>query len=153
MEPRAVPGGTPEPEVIESETPAIVYVGRRQAYIRRAGCGCAVLLWALFLLIPGFLLVLATQGEVVVWHENSVPEPALHPLLQVKLLMEVETRGLNITTSTPVNKPDNLTCMQTEVRFVLWQGNGNNVSYCDCYQREGDKQPWTLISTVSGTCG
>jgi hypothetical protein len=140
-----------EVPVVEESEPKIVYVGRGKAYAKRAGCGAAVLLWMVVLLIPAFLFLLAIQGEVALWHSGDVPEGESHPLLQVKLLMEVETRGLNITSSNVVRQ-DDLTCMQTSVRYLLWQGEGNNVSYCDCYTRESNESAWELVTTNEGSC-
>lgn len=141
-----------EVPVIEKNEPTIIYVGRRKAYAKRAGCGAAVLLWIVVLLIPAFLFLLAVQGEVALWHGGDVPEGGSHPLLQVKLLMEIETRGLNITSSNVVKPEEGLTCMQTHVRYVLWQGEGSNVSYCDCYTRESDEAAWELVTTNEGSC-
>lgn len=132
------------------EQPEIIYVGQRRAYTRRFGCGLAVLAWLLVLLIPGFLFLLAIQGEIVLWHGGDVPASESHPLLQVKLLMEIETRGLNITRSTPVTQSESETCMQTVVSYLLWQGEGSNVSYCDCYERANET--WQLTSTGDGSC-
>jgi hypothetical protein len=146
------PPAPTETQAENAEAPQVIYVGQRRAVVRRVGCGVAVILWALFMLIPGFLLLLAVQNEVIIWHGSGVPEPEAHPLLQVKLLMEIQTRGVSITTSSLQAGANHQTCMQTHVRYVLWQGQGENVSYCDCYTRaEGDT--WQFISTVSGSCG
>jgi hypothetical protein len=139
-----------EVPAVEDLPPEVIYVGRRSAYLKRAGCGLAVLLWMVVLLIPGLFFLLAIQGEVALWHGAGVPEPEAHPLLQVKLLMEVETRGLNITRSVPIIQSNDVTCMQTSVNYLLWQGEGNNVSYCDCYRRNGEM--WEFISTNEGNC-
>jgi hypothetical protein len=147
-----LPPAPTETQADNAEAPQVIYVGQRRAFVRRIGCGFAVILWAVFMLIPGFLLLLAVQNEVIIWHGSSVPEPEAHPLLQVKLLMEIQTRGVSITTSQPQTSANNQTCMQTHVRYVLWQGQGENVSYCDCYTRlEGGA--WQFMSTASGNCG
>lgn len=150
MEPKSVPTETqPDEAVVESE---IIYTGRRRAYAGRLGCAVIVLGWSLCLLIPGLLMYLAVQGEIAFWHGDDVPSSDAHPRLQVKLLMEADTRGLSITTSNPISLPENITCMQTDVRFVLWQGSGNNVNYCDCYQGDESGDNWQLISTAAGVC-
>ncbi|MBC8171971.1 MAG: hypothetical protein H7X77_09870 [Anaerolineae bacterium] len=149
MEPKSVPTEMQPEEAVETE---IVHTGRRRAYAGRLGCAGLVLAWALCLLIPGVLMYLAVQGEIAIWHGSSVPEWEQHPLLQVKLLMEIETRGISITTSTSITLPADVTCMQTDVRFVLWQGSGDNVNYCDCYQGDESGKVWQLISTIRGVC-
>ncbi|MBC8099657.1 MAG: hypothetical protein H7Y11_09455 [Armatimonadetes bacterium] len=142
----------PEVDVNEDETAIPLPAPRKRGVVGRVGCVGALLLWLIVILFPAFLLVLAVQGEVTVWHGSDVPEPGLHPLLQVNLLMEIQTRGVSITTSTPSTQPGDLTCMQTEVRFVLWQGTGDNVGYCDCYTRANAQAPWQFVRMGQGAC-
>jgi hypothetical protein len=149
MEPKAVPTEVESEEAVETE---IIYTGRRRAYAGRFGCALIVLGWSLCLLIPGLLMYLAVQGEIALWHGGDVPAREDHPRFQVKLLMEAETRGISVTTSIPLTLPANVTCMQTDVRFVLWEGSGDNVSYCDCYQGDTSGEVWQLISTTNGVC-
>lgn len=143
---------------IPSSPPADEVIVVRERMTRR-GClwrfGCVVL-WLPLMLLPLFLFLLATQGEVALWHNASFPSSAEHPFLQVKLLMDIDTRGLNITRSyisTPPSGSDAV-CVQTNVRFLLWQGQGEAVDYCDCYAPHDDgSDGWTFVSTNSGLCG
>jgi hypothetical protein len=153
----------PEQPQIPTETaeaePEIVYVGRRSAYARRAGCGAAVLVWILIMLIPVGLFILATQGEIRISHGNRVPDPASHPLLELRLLSEIRNQGLVITTSSVAQQStaagESLACVLTHVRYLLWEGEGENASYCDCYARpEGStsNNDWSYTSTTQNTC-
>jgi hypothetical protein len=114
----------------------------------RAGC---IVIWLPLILLPLLLMLLALNGELVVWHGNDMPDREAHPWFKATLIMEIDTRGLNITRSSLVSGADGLTCVQTDVSFVLWQGEGEPANYCDCYQRAGEA--WQLVSTGAGICG
>jgi hypothetical protein len=118
----------------------------------RFGC---VAVWLPLILLPLCLFVIAVQGEVALWHGPEFPESAEHPFLQAKLQMDIDTRGLNITRSyvSSSNAADTAVCVQTSVRFVLWQGDGPPVDYCDCYRRSTAEQPWTFDVRMQGLCG
>lgn len=118
----------------------------------RLGC---LLVWLPLMLLPLCLFVMAVQGEVALWHGQSFPESAEHPYLQAKLQMDIDTRGLNVTRSyiSNSNSADTAVCVQTNVRFVLWQGSGEPVDYCDCYIRDSAEQPWSFDTRSPGLCG
>lgn len=115
----------------------------------RAGC---IAIWLPLILLPFVLLILAANGEIVLSHGADMPEPEAHPWLRATLIMEIDTRGLNITRSSIASRDeDGLTCVQTDVSFLLWQGEGEPARYCDCYERVDEA--WSLVSTESVTCG
>jgi hypothetical protein len=120
-----------------------------KGYAWRAGC---LIIWIPLILLPIIFIVLATQNEIAVWHGDSMPEGSAHPVIQVKLIMEIDTRGLNITRSYLATETDQSLCVQTDVSFLLWQGRGDNVSYCDCYAREATTQPWLFSASTAGVC-
>lgn len=122
----------------------------KRSLLNRIGCWILVVFWFILILTPACLLVLAIQGEIALWHGSGFPESASHPLLQAKLLMDADTRGLNITSSSLVDVAGDQTCVQTHVRYLLWQGRGQNVSYCDCYTRENTD--WTFVASSPGVC-
>jgi len=115
--------------------------------------GCLVV-WLPLILLPLFLLMLATQGEFALWHGDSFPDGEEHPFLQAKLLMDIDTRGLNVTRSyiSSSNAQDTAVCVQTNVRFMLWQGEGPPVDYCDCYGRDAAADPWVFQARTPGVC-
>ena len=122
---------------------------------RRLGCAIALLIWFTFLLTPCALFYLAAQGEIRFVHRD-IPQPHAHPLLLVSLVSETKDRGLRIEASRIVEARSNelMLCVETAVRFLLWEYSGGNqdVSYCDCYQREGSEADWELAGTSSGAC-
>lgn len=133
--------------------PRIEYVirerKRRWSPLQRVGCVLGLLLWLLVMTVPFLLFVLAIQGQITIAHPGDVPDGHEHPLLQVKLIMEPDYRGLNITNSSVQRDGENL-CVQTDVRFILWQGEGEPASFCDCYTQVNDE--WSLETTTIGTC-
>ncbi len=141
------------------ESPEIVYVGRRAAYTKRAGCGCAVIAWSLIMLLPLALFILAVQGEIALWHGDRIPEPAAHPMLQVRLLSEIRSQGLVITSASLADQTEHegqaRACVQTHVRYLMWEGAGQDASYCDCYTRPADStsnSDWQFAGTTLDTC-
>lgn len=123
--------------------------------LRRVGCGLAVILWFMLLLMPCVLFYLAANGEIRIWHD-AVPDPHAHPRLLLSLLSEKEDRGLRIEASSVFNPDadDLSTCVQTDVRFLLWESQGGNqdVTYCECYQRSNADAVWALSRTYANNC-
>ncbi|GEM_PF-2348006 len=115
----------------------------------RVGC---LVIWLPLILLPIVMFNLAVNGEIVIPNGAGMPEPSAHPWLKASLIMDIDTRGLNITRSSIAStSADGLTCVQTDVSFALWAGTGEAVRYCDCYQKSGED--WTLMSTTPGVCG
>jgi len=129
--------------------------GQRRGRARRLGCGLALLAWFTLLLTPAALLYLAANGEIRLEHRD-IPQPHAHPLLLLSLISETDDRGLRIETSRiAVGQPAGLTlCVETAVRFLLWEysGGNQNVSYCDCYERQRPEAAWELSNTSGDVC-
>ncbi|MDE2636653.1 MAG: hypothetical protein OXI30_09835 [Chloroflexota bacterium] len=127
----------------------------KRSNARRLGCAIALLIWFALLLTPCALFYLAANGEIRFDHRD-VPQPHAHPLLLVSLVSEAADRGLRFETSRIIEAQSNgeMLCVETAVRFLLWEYSGGNqdVSYCDCYQREGLEADWELVGTSSGVC-
>lgn len=117
----------------------------------RLGC---IVVWLPLILLPLMLLIMAVQGEVALWHNSSFPDGAEHPFVQARLLMDIDTRGLNITRSyiSSSSAQDTALCVQTSVRFLLWQGKGQPVDYCDCYTRPAVGDDWGFQARTHGVC-
>ena len=114
-----------------------------------------MLFWFAFLLTPCALFYLAANGEIRLQHRD-IPQPHAHPLLLVSLVSESEDRGLRLETSwiADTQEAAGMLCVETAVRFLLWQysGGNQNVSFCDCYQRNDVDANWAFVATNSGTC-
>lgn len=141
----------------ENAYPEIEYVVNEQApqkrsLLRRIGCGVALIIWFAVLLLPTFFFILAVEGDITLRHRGDVPDKHQHPLLQVNLLMDADTRGLQLTNSSVDRGEDGL-CIDTSVRYFLWQGEGENVRFCDCYIRNDADDSWNFDSTSPEACG
>ncbi len=117
---------------------------------RRIGCGVLLVIWFAILLLPCALFILATQGSIVL-HHAFVPEPEAHPLLQIDLLTEADYRGLRIVTTRIYDDGAQL-CVQSNVSYVMWLGDGAPSIYCDCYIRESSEADWILADTIIAQC-
>lgn len=120
--------------------------GQGRSPLRSVGCAVAVLIWAILMLIPFLLFALAVRGEISL-NTGVAPEQRL----RVWLIMEPAQRGIGISTAAAVSSGDN-TCVQTEVRFVLWQGRPEEPrTYCECYRR-ADDGGWIALGAQDGAC-
>ena len=128
---------------------------RRHSIPRRLGCGLVLTLWFILLLTPCGLFYLAANGEFRFEH-GEIPQSHAHPRLLVSLISEREDRGVRIETSAIVNQQgdDFSTCVETEVRFLLWEYSGGNqdVRYCDCYERAETNADWEFKATYNDAC-
>lgn len=119
---------------------------KRSSIMRRTGCFIGLIIWFVLLLTPCFCLVMASQGEITI-NLGDVPGQSL----RIWMVNEARSRGVAIARPTVyVTGNGDSICLQTDVSFVLWMGQGDAIHYCDCYLR-GDNE-WTLTSTASGDC-
>ena len=129
--------------------------GPRFRIARRLGCGSILLLWFTLLLTPCSLFYLAANGEIRLQHRD-IPQPHAHPLLLVSLVSEADDRGLRIENSWIADSQTEgeMLCVETAVRFLLWQysGGNQNVSFCDCFRRQDQEANWEFLTTYGGVC-
>ncbi len=119
---------------------------RRRPILRRTGCALGVLVWAVLMMIPLLLFALAVRGEISV-ATGGAPEQRL----RVWLIMDAAQRGVGISTAAAYETGGGV-CVQTDVRFLLWQGRPEaQQRYCECYER-GAAGEWRATSVVSGAC-
>lgn len=127
----------------------------KRSLLSRLGCGFLLVIWFVVLLTPCALLYLASNGEIRIWH-TDIPDPYEHPRLSIELVTEVDSRGLRVLNSSVVDaiSDDDALCVQTNVRFLLWQTDEDNqdVSFCDCYVRANADADWTLNQTLIDSC-
>jgi hypothetical protein len=112
--------------------------------VKRIGCGFLIVLWFVILLLPCFLIVLATQQEITI-SQGSLPGQQI----RIWLIMESEQRGVGISTTSSIEIGE-ISCLQTNVNYILWQGKGDAASFCDCFSRFEDE--WLLATTSQGAC-
>lgn len=112
---------------------------RRVSRLRRLGCIAGLLLWLAVMLIPCFFIALAVQQEIVITRGG-----APNQVLRFWLINEVDHRGVGISSaSVHAGLQEDGICVQTDVRFLLWTGQSDPTSYCECYAPVGDKLEFT----------
>src|SRR5262249_46298215 len=102
-------------------------------------------LWFLILLLPCFMIVLATQGDITLTH-SSVPED----YFRIRLIQTTNERGLAVSNSRRVDASDGKVCTIIDVRFLLWQGQANPAHYCSCYT--GSDNNWSSVAEGKEAC-
>lgn len=120
---------------------------KRRSPLRRIGCGVLLVIWFALLLTPCFLITLAVQQEVRISTGGAPGQE-----LRVWLLMEVDTRGVGVSTGTVKSQTDTNMCVQTDIRYFLWQGSEESVSYCECYQRSSADDVWEPTTVETEVC-
>lgn len=126
-------------------TPIYVRVPPKpRSRLRRFGCGIAVVLWIVLLISPCALLALASQGEIAI-QLGDIPGQSL----RIWMVSEARERGVGIARPSVYTNGDSV-CLQTNVSFLLWQGQGQATTYCDCYTRSGSEL--SLVSSSAGVC-
>ncbi len=124
----------------------------KRSLIRRAGCAVLLIVWFLMLSLPLGFFILAIEGQITLAHGSDVPDRHEHPRIQVRLVTEIDYRGLQFTNSTIDQQNDLTLCVQTNVRYLLWQGEGETATFCDCYTRPDIADEWLFESTTTGQC-
>lgn len=128
---------------------------RRRSLLGRIGFVALLIGWLSFLMLPFFLIVLAIQGEIGLAHGAYMPDHSAHPVLRFTLLNDPQNlanQGISITTSQISWGTATQLCVQTHVRFLMWEGRGDPASYCDCYTRATAEQAWVYAETTPGLC-
>ena len=118
----------------------------------RFGCLIGLLLWLVLMVIPPILFILAVRGDITLPRYGDVPNRHEYPLFQVKLIMEEDFRGLGLLNTKLYPDDDLNLCVQTNVRYLLWAGEGEPAVFCTCYNRENADLDWVLLETVRESC-
>lgn len=132
-----------QPEVQNEVPPA---PPKPPGLMRRVGCTILVVIWFAFVLSPCALLTLARDGQLSIT-TGELPGQEM----RIWLVMEIDQRGVGIST-TSQREVDGAQCLQTDVRFVFWQGEDEPLSYCECYTRTDTESMWTPVSNQQGMC-
>jgi hypothetical protein len=118
----------------------------------RAGCVLVLLIWLAVMMLPLGLIVLAVEGNITIAHGGDIPNPHEHPRMRLNLIMEIDFRGISVTRSALIHNGENDLCVQTAVNFVLWEGDGEPATFCDCYVRPEPDANWERVSTTTAAC-
>jgi hypothetical protein len=124
----------------------------RRKFFWRFGCFSGLMLWLVLMVIPPILFILALRGDITIPRYGDVPDRHEYPLFQVKLIMEDDFRGLGLMNTKLFSDNDLNMCIQTNVSYFLWEGEGEPAVFCACYNRENDDMDWVWLETVRESC-
>ena len=89
--------------------------------------------------LPVFAFVLAARNQLQIG-----PTEGNH--LRIFLVQEMDTEGIGIERTR--SGSFDLGCAQTNVRYIMWKGRPENVTYCQCRDTEtGDP-----LSAIQSPC-
>jgi len=130
-----------------SENTPVTY-SRREVIVKRALFYGGVLLWVVILLIPLSVMLLAIRGEF----RFDLPGDAPNREMRVWMVMEKDQRGIAYSRPFVVDRDTEEIAVQTNVRYMLWEGDSETVSYCQSYTREGAAASWAMAGSTEGAC-
>jgi hypothetical protein len=107
--------------------------GRRSLYL------LGFIVWLIAMIFPVIAFLLATQGEIDFGGDQSYH-------LRLFLLQEPGSQGVGIEWTRPSRQPAN--CFQNTVSYLLWEGEGENTTYCLCH----DPASGEVLSTIPRAC-
>ncbi len=80
--------------------------------------------WLLVMAFPLFAVLLAARGEVQFGRQPQQQH------VRVFLIQERNLEGIGVEWVRPLRQQAN--CSQTHLRYIMWEGEGQNASYCQC---------------------
>ena len=107
-------------------------------WLRRLLYFFVVVVWLAVMSFPLVAAILAVRGEI-----QLGDDPRSH--LRLFLVQERQAQGVGVEWTRPVSK--RASCSQSSVSYLLWEGEAENVVYCQCYDEGG-----AVTSTVRHAC-
>jgi hypothetical protein len=98
-----------------------------------------ILVWFMLISIPMIAFTLAARQQIQVG-------PAEGNHVRLFLIQERDAEGIGLETRRSAGHDAN--CMQASVRYLMWAGTPENVTYCQCI----DTASGELQSAVPGKC-
>lgn len=108
-------------------------------WLRRLGYLLLFLLWLLVISLPLLAVLLAIQKEIQIGDD-----PRSH--LRVFLVQEQRSEGIGLEWRRRSDGGGR--CSETTLAYLMWEGEGMNTTYCQCYNEAGD-----VIGSEMTACG
>lgn len=143
QQPPPLPGAVelPEPEQPRLYTRGEVRRKRIWFWLGIAG-------WVLVLLIPFVFVLLAIRGEVTITLPGDVPDNQL----RVWMVMEPRERGVAYSLPSVAARESLEMQIETNVRYLLWEGENENLNFCTVYTRADENTDWAYTESAEGEC-
>jgi len=95
-----------------------------------------LLVWLFLISLPLFAFVLAARQQITIGSDE-------YNHLRIFLLQEKDAEGIGIEFARPFSADPS--CVQTSVRYFMWTGEPENVTYCQCFDPQtNDNLPATV---------
>lgn len=137
-----MPNSPPAPQIRYVPT-----VQKKEPTSRRLGRWVLVVVWFMILLVPGFFILMVINGEVSI-ALGDAPEQKV----RVWLLSEIRERGFAISTGSVASRTESEVCVQTRLRYLLWQGTPEPADFCECFVRADPNAEWSFTTSWQGEC-
>jgi hypothetical protein len=105
--------------------------------------------WVVVLMIPFSLVMLAVMGEFSFPVLGNFPDNRA----RVWMVMERDERGVAYSVPSVAAREETSLAVQTNVRYLLWEGENEALQYCQTYTRESSADAWALAGSSEGACG
>ena len=106
-----------------------------------------VVVWFIILLIPAFFILMVINGEFSLTLGDA-PEQKL----RIWLVSEIRERGFGISTGSVTSRDEQNVCVQTDLRYLLWQGSQEPSVYCECFERLDAAAEWSYTIGWQASC-
>ena len=145
---------TPDNEHSADDNVEIEYiiVHKKRSPLQKLGCLIGFLCFFIIGLIPITFLILANEGNITISYGDDVPDSHEHPRFQLSLVSEIDFRGFQITQSSIQRIDETHMCLEANVRYFLWEGEGESAEFCDCYSRSDEDAEWEHVETTLSSC-
>lgn len=111
----------------------------KKRWMRRLLYLVLALAWVVIMSFPVFAFLLATRGEIQLGDAGKNH-------LRLFLLSETDAQGVSLEYTHQSLQASG--CYESNVYYFLWEGKGENVMYCQCF----DPLTGQLLSGERGSC-
>jgi len=103
-------------------------------WLRRSGCLVIFLVWLAFMLLPCAVVTLLVNKEIT-FSRSELPDHEY----RLFALQEPDLRGFGFSRTGVKSggKDAPNVCMLTQVSYLLWEGEAEGLTYCNCYEKAG----------------
>ena len=109
-------------------------------WLRRLAFVLLLFAWAVIMAFPVVAVLLATQNQLQIGEEQG-------RRVRLFLLQEPEQEGIGFEWARPAEREGEAQCLQTSISYLMWVGEGQNVTFCQCFAGDG-----SLQGSYPGSC-
>lgn len=82
------------------------------------------LAWLCVMSLPALAFILAVRGQIQIGSD-------VRHHLRIFALQELDAQGIGVEWTRPVRQQP--ACSWTTVNYLLWEGEGEDIAFCQCY--------------------